>query len=54
MASAAVEILVRQIRARRAGEAGAPEHVVMDFSLIRRQSDAAPRVRPPVARVKHA
>ena len=54
MASAAVEILVRQVRARRAGEAGAPEHVTMDFSLIRRQSDAAPRVRPPVARVKHA
>ena len=54
MASAAVEILVRQIRARRAGETGACEHVVMNFSLIRRQSDAAPRVRPPVARVKHA
>ena len=54
MASAAVEILVRQIRARRAGEAGKPEHIVMDFSIIRRQSDAAPRVRPPVARVKHA
>lgn len=54
MASAAVELLVRQIRARRAGEPAAPEHVVMDFSLIRRQSDAAPRVRPPVARVKHA
>ena len=49
MAGAAVELLVRQIRARRAGDAGAPEHVVMDFSLIRRQSDAAPRVRPPVA-----
>jgi LacI family transcriptional regulator len=54
MASAAVEVLVRQIRARRAGEAGPPEHMIMDFSLIRRQSDAAPRVRPPVARVKHA
>ena len=48
MAGAAVELLVRQIRARRAGEDGPPEHIVMDFSLIRRQSDAAPRLRPPV------
>ena len=49
MAGAAVDILVRQIRAQRDGRSEAPEHVVMDFSLIRRQSDAAPRVRPPVA-----
>jgi LacI family transcriptional regulator len=54
MASAAVEILVRQVRARRAGDAVAPEQVTMDFSLIRRQSDAAPRVRPPGAFVREA
>jgi LacI family transcriptional regulator, galactose operon repressor len=54
MAAAAVELLVRQIRARRTGGAEAPEHIVMDFSLIRRQSDAAPRVRPPVGLVRQA
>jgi LacI family transcriptional regulator len=54
MACAAVELLVRRIRARRDGEGGPPEHVVMDFSLIRRQSDAAPRVRPPMGLVREA
>ncbi|HEX4781448.1 MAG TPA: LacI family DNA-binding transcriptional regulator [Usitatibacter sp.] len=49
MAGAAVDLLVRQIRAQRDGVAEKCEHVVMDFSLIRRQSDAAPRLRPPVA-----
>jgi LacI family transcriptional regulator len=49
MAGAAVDILVRQIRAHRDGAPELHEHVVMDFSLIRRQSDAAPRLRPPVA-----
>jgi LacI family transcriptional regulator len=49
MAGAAVDILVRQIRAHRDGAPESCEHVVMDFSLIRRQSDAAPRLRPPVA-----
>jgi len=48
MAATAVDILVRQIRARRAKEIIKPEQFVMDFALIRRQSDAAPRLRPPV------
>ncbi|KQW96624.1 LacI family transcriptional regulator [Massilia sp. Root418] len=48
MAEAAVQYLVRQIRALRDGAPEAPEHVLMDFSLIRRQSDAAPRMRPPI------
>jgi LacI family transcriptional regulator len=48
MAEAAVQFLVRQIRAERNGTPEAPEHVRMDFSLIRRQSDAAPRTRPPI------
>ncbi|MYN18125.1 substrate-binding domain-containing protein [Rugamonas sp. FT107W] len=46
MAAAAVQFLVRQINAQRDGEDEAPEHVVMDYKLIRRQSDAAPRMRP--------
>lgn len=47
MAEAAVQCMVRQIRAQRANASEAPEHVVMDFAMIRRQSDAAPRLRPP-------
>ncbi len=48
MAEAAVQFLVRHIRARRDGTPEPSEHIVMDFSLIRRQSDAAPRMRPPI------
>ncbi|QJR15241.1 LacI family DNA-binding transcriptional regulator [Usitatibacter palustris] len=48
MAGAAMELLVRQIKATRAGETRTCEHLVMESSLIRRQSDAAPRLRPPV------
>jgi LacI family transcriptional regulator len=48
MAGAAVDLLVRHIRAQRSGEPLACEHELMDFELIRRQSDAAPRLRPPL------
>jgi LacI family transcriptional regulator len=48
MAEAAIQFLVRQIRAHRNGTPEPAEHIVMDFSLIRRQSDAAPRTRPPI------
>jgi LacI family transcriptional regulator len=54
MAAAAVDLLVKQIRAQRDGIAEKCEHVVMGFSLIRRQSDAAPRLRPPVAIARRA
>jgi len=47
MAREAVQSLVRRVRAQREGEAGAPELTRMDFELVRRQSDAAPRIRPP-------
>ncbi|MFP5392639.1 MAG: LacI family DNA-binding transcriptional regulator [Gammaproteobacteria bacterium] len=47
MAETAAQALVRIIRARREGGSEAPQHQVMEFSLIRRQSDAAPRMRPP-------
>jgi LacI family transcriptional regulator len=46
MAETAVKFLVRQIRAEREGTPEEPEHLLVDFSLIRRQSDAAPRTRP--------
>lgn len=53
MAGDAVDLLVRHIRARRAGEPLPCEHVLKDFELIRRQSDAAPRTRPkPFARAR--
>lgn len=48
MAGAAVELLVRHIRARRAGKPLPREQVLMPFELVRRQSDAAPRSRPPL------
>jgi LacI family transcriptional regulator len=47
MAEAAVQAVVRRILAQRAGEPAPAEHSVIDFTLVRRQSDAAPRVRPP-------
>ncbi|RZJ03381.1 MAG: LacI family DNA-binding transcriptional regulator [Rubrivivax sp.] len=48
MAGAAVDLLVRHIRARRSGEPLPCEHELKDFEIIRRQSDAAPRLRPPL------
>ena len=47
MAGEAARLLQRQIRRQRDGAPLKPEHLLMNFSLIRRQSDAAPRVRPP-------
>ena len=53
MARTAVELLVREIRARNVGDAGVDHpHVLADYELIRRQSDAAPRRRPVVRRGK--
>lgn len=46
MAREAVQSLVRRVRALRDGVDAAPEQVRMDFELVRRQSDAAPRTRP--------
>ncbi|MBN8503991.1 MAG: LacI family DNA-binding transcriptional regulator [Burkholderiales bacterium] len=48
MARRAVELLVRQIRARRSGQEDLVAHQVLEHELVRRQSDAAPRVRPRV------
>lgn len=46
MSRAAVEMLVRVLKARRGSSDGAPEQMLLDHMLIRRQSDAAPRKRP--------
>ena len=48
MSRQAVEMLVRDIRSRRAGRGDdGPRHLLVDHTLIRRQTDAAPRRRPP-------
>jgi LacI family transcriptional regulator len=47
MSRTAVEMLVQAIRDRRQGVRSPARHVVLDFALVRRQSDAAPRRRPP-------
>jgi len=43
MSRAAVDLLVKKVRARRAGEAESGQQVQLDFTLIRRRSDAPPR-----------
>ena len=48
MAREAVQLLVRHVRMLREAGAGAAEQVTMNFALVRRQSDAAPRTRPPL------
>jgi LacI family transcriptional regulator len=49
MARAAVDLLVSSLRRQKTGEGAAAQHV-LDYTLIRRQSDAPPRRRP---RVRH-
>lgn len=45
LSRAAADLLVQAIRAYRAGEKQNPEHIVLDYTLIRRHSDAPPRMR---------
>lgn len=46
MSRAAVDLLLEAVRRQRLGEEGAPRQLSLDFTLVRRQSDAAPRRRP--------
>lgn len=47
MARAGIRVLSQQLRRASASEGGiAPTHMLLDFTLVRRQSDAAPRRRP--------
>jgi LacI family transcriptional regulator len=48
MSRAAVELLVATVRAGRGGKVAAARHLLLDYRLVRRQSDAAPRRRPPI------
>jgi LacI family transcriptional regulator len=56
MSRAAVELLVQAIRMHDAGESrtAIEPHVLIDYALIRRQSDAAPRRRPVARRDRGA
>ena len=46
LSRAAADLLVQAIRARESGERISPQHIVLDYTLVRRQSDAPPRIRP--------
>jgi len=46
LSRAAADLLVEAIRARSSGHGMSPRHVLLDYTLVRRQSDAPPRVRP--------
>jgi LacI family transcriptional regulator len=48
LSGAAVALLVQKIRAKREGNKQESRHVLLDYKLIRRQSDAPPRLRPQV------
>jgi len=45
LSGAAAGLLVRKIRACQSGKKEESRHEMLDFTLIRRQSDAAPQVR---------
>lgn len=46
MSRAAVELVSAMLRAKRSGEKEPPRRQMLDYALIRRQSDAVPRRRP--------
>lgn len=46
MSRTAIDLLLRAIRGRKGSKAAGQPHLVADYELVRRQSDAAPRRRP--------
>ncbi|RJF90841.1 LacI family DNA-binding transcriptional regulator [Sphingomonas cavernae] len=52
MSRAAVDMLIEEIRRRRTKQKERHPHTLLDFTLVRRQSDAAPRRRPPTSRAR--
>jgi len=52
MSRAAVRLLIDEIRRLRSDEPEQHPHTLLDFTLVRRQSDAAPRRRPPILRAE--
>jgi len=45
LSRAAADLLVEAIRAKQLGQKHSPKHVVLDYALIRRHSDAPPRMQ---------
>ena len=54
LSRAALRMLVDAVKARRAGKAMPVRQERLDFTLVRRHSDAAPRRRPPAAQLRQA
>ncbi len=52
LSRAAADLLVKKIRARNANKKEKSRHMLLDFTLIRRQSDAPPKIRPPNSKPK--
>lgn len=52
MSREAAVLLLQKIDAQRSGKNQISRHVLLDFTLIRRQSDASPRIRPRVDAVE--
>lgn len=48
MARRALDLLANELRGGRAGKSAKPSHVTLDYTLVRRQSDAAPGLVPKV------
>jgi len=48
MSRAAIDMLLEMVRRHRSGETDQHRQMLLDFTLVRRQSDAAPRKRPAV------
>ena len=46
LSRAAADLLVQAVRARASGQGISPQHIVLDYTLVRRQSDGPPRIRP--------
>jgi LacI family transcriptional regulator len=46
MSQKALELLTAEVRARRGSPASTLQHLTLDYTFVRRQSDAAPRRRP--------
>jgi LacI family transcriptional regulator len=54
MSRMALEMLMSAVKARRGGKAVPVKHECVDFTLVRRHSDAAPRRRPPARQLRQA
>jgi LacI family transcriptional regulator len=46
LSRAATDLLVKKVRARQSGSKAKSRHLLLDYSFVRRQSDAAPKARP--------